>query len=58
MGLAAMSPSSVPRVKSGPLPAGSSRRCWMNWYLTARSEHILQPGVLPQRKPMNVSVSL
>ena len=27
---AAMSPSRVPRVKSGSLPAGSSRRCWMS----------------------------
>ena len=53
-----MSPSRVPRVKSGSLPTGSSRRCWISWYFTAQSEHILQLGVLPQWKPMKVSVSL
>ena len=37
--------------------AGSSRRCWMSWYFTARSAHSLQLGVLPQWKPMKVSVS-
>ena len=52
----AMSPSRVPRVKSGSLPAGSSRRCWISWYFTAQSEHILQLGVLPQWKPMKVSL--
>ena len=53
---AAISPSYVPRVKSGSESFGSSRRCWMSWYFTARSAHILQLGVLPQWKPINVSV--
>ena len=39
-----MSPSRVPRVKSGSLPTGSSRRCWISWYFTAQSEHIFIVG--------------
>ena len=53
----AMSPSRVPRVKSGSPPFSSSR-FWMSWYFTARSAHILQDGVFPQWKPIKVSVSL
>ena len=58
MSLAAMFPSRVPRVKSGSESWGSSSRCWMSWYFTARSAHSLQAGVLPQWKPMKVSVSV
>ena len=50
----AMSPSRVPRVKSG-VPPFSSRRFWISWYFTAQPAHILRLGVLPQWKPMKVS---
>ena len=35
---------------------GSSNRCRISWYFTPQPPHILQLGVLPQWKPMKVSL--